>query len=106
MTGYKLSETSRKRLEIMVDSSDGFYIAEEDLKLRGPGVLDGTQQSGVIFNLKIANVIKDNGLLVEARMAAQELLKQDPSMSLPSNKIIWNQMLANKKSKVDLSNIS
>ena len=106
MTGYKLPETSRKRLEIMVDSSDGFYIAEEDLKLRGPGVLDGTQQSGVIFNLKIANVIKDNGLLVEARMAAQELLKQDPSMSLPSNKIIWNQMLANKKSKVDLSNIS
>ena len=106
MTGYKLSETSRKRLEIMVDSSDGFYIAEEDLKLRGPGVLDGTQQSGVVFDLKIANVIKDNHLLVEARNAAKDLLRNDPSKSLSANKVVWEQLLANKKKRVNLSNIS
>ncbi len=106
MTGYKLSETSRKRLEIMVDSSDGFYIAEEDLKLRGPGVLDGTLQSGVVFDLKIANVIKDNNLLVEARDAAKDLLRNDPSKSFPANKVVWEQLLANKKKRVNLSNIS
>lgn len=106
VTGYKLSETSRKRLEIMVDSTDGFYIAEEDLKLRGPGLLEGTQQSGVIFNLKIANVIKDNDLLVEARNAAALLLKNDPERNVIANEIIWRQLLKNKKSKLNLSNIS
>ena len=106
VTGYKLSETSSKRLEIMVDSTDGFYIAEEDLKLRGPGLLEGTQQSGVIFNLKIANVIKDNDLLVLARNAAQELLSQDPTRTVPANMIIWKQLLQKHKSTIDLSNIS
>jgi len=105
-TGHKLSEVSVKRLETMVESTDGFYIAEEDLKLRGPGVLEGTQQSGVIFELKIANVIKDNGLLVEARGAAMEILKNDPDRNLPSNDVIWKQLLQKHKLTVDLSNIS
>ena len=90
----------------MVDSTDGFYIAEEDLKLRGPGLLEGTQQSGIIFNLKIANVIKDNDLLVLARNAAQELLKADPDRNSPANVVIWRQMLQKHKTTVDLSNIS
>jgi ATP-dependent DNA helicase RecG len=105
-TGHKLSEVSVKRLETMVESTDGFYIAEEDLKLRGPGVLEGTQQSGVIFDMKIANVIKDNGLLIEARGAAMELLKTDPDRNLPANDVIWKQMLRKHKLTVDLSNIS
>ena len=106
VTGYKISEISSRRLEIMVDSTDGFYIAEEDLKLRGPGLLEGTQQSGIIFNLKIANVIKDNDLLVLARNAAQELLKADPDRNSPANVVIWRQMLQKHKTTVDLSNIS
>ncbi|MBP3774259.1 MAG: ATP-dependent DNA helicase RecG [Bacteroidaceae bacterium] len=106
LTGYKLSEVARRRLEIMVDSTDGFFIAEEDLKLRGPGVLEGTQQSGVIFELKLANVIKDNDLLVEARTAAQELLLSDPEKQNSINDIIWQQLAEKKKNKVNLSNIS
>ena len=106
VTGYKISEISSRRLEIMVDSTDGFYIAEEDLKLRGPGLLEGTQQSGIIFNLKIANVIKDNDLLVLARNAAQELLKADPDRNSPANVVIWRQMLQKHKTTADLSNIS
>jgi len=84
MTGHKLSENASTRLETMVRTSDGFEIAEVDLKLRGPGDIMGTQQSGIL-NLKIADIIKDNEILKIARSYAFETLKNDPSLSLAEN---------------------
>ena len=89
MTSHKLSNDSKVRLETMVKTNDGFEIAEVDLKLRGPGDIMGTQQSGVL-NLKIANFVKDKAILQHARYCAQQLLKKDPSLSSPENKIILN----------------
>lgn len=87
MTSYKLSNDSKLRLETMVKTNDGFEIAEVDLKLRGPGDIMGTQQSGVL-NLKIANIIKDKDILNHARYNAQQILKEDPALGLPKNKPI------------------
>jgi ATP-dependent DNA helicase RecG len=87
MTGHKLSEDSKTRLQTMVSTNDGFEIAEVDLRLRGPGDLMGTQQSGVL-NLKIADVIKDKDILQHARFYAKAILKNDPSLSLPENKVL------------------
>jgi ATP-dependent DNA helicase RecG len=84
MTSHKLSNDARTRIETMVRSSDGFEIAEVDLKLRGPGDLMGTQQSGVL-NLRIADIIRDNDILKIARAYASQLLKTDPSFSSPDN---------------------
>ena len=84
MTGHKLSENASTRLETMVRTSDGFEIAEVDLKLRGPGDIMGTQQSGIL-NLKIADIIKDHEILKIARSYAFETLKNDPSLSLVEN---------------------
>jgi len=84
MTSHKLSENARTRLETMVKTSDGFEIAEVDLRLRGPGDLMGTQQSGVL-NLRIADIIKDHEILKLARSYASEILKRDPSLSIPEN---------------------
>ena len=89
MTGHKLSNDSKIRLEAMVNTNDGFEIAETDLKLRGPGDIMGTQQSGVL-NLKIANLVKDKTILQIARHKAQQILKEDPSLSLEKNKPILN----------------
>lgn len=87
MTSFKLSEEAKTRLETMVRTSDGFEIAEVDLKLRGPGNLMGTQQSGVL-NLKIADLTKDGVVLSTARQAAVELLRLDPTISMPENKVV------------------
>lgn len=106
MTDYKLSETSRKRLEIMVDTTDGFTIAEEDLKLRGPGDLEGTQQSGVLFDLKVANVIRDQDLMEEARGVASELLQSDPQKNMKQNQIVWEQLALKRKTSKNWSAIS
>ncbi|PNQ72736.1 ATP-dependent DNA helicase RecG [Hanstruepera neustonica] len=89
MTSHKLSNDSKTRLETMVRTNDGFEIAEVDLKLRGPGDIMGTQQSGVL-NLKIADLIKDNDILKSARYYAKQILNNDPSLSSPSNKAILN----------------
>ncbi|ULC58388.1 ATP-dependent DNA helicase RecG [Flaviramulus sp. BrNp1-15] len=89
MTGHKLSNDSKTRLETMVRTNDGFEIAEVDLRLRGPGDIMGTQQSGVL-NLKIADIIKDNNILEHARYHAKHILKIDPTLSLPDNKVILN----------------
>ena len=92
VTRYELSETTRKRIQIMVDSTDGFEIAEADLKLRGPGDLEGTQQSGMAFDLKIANIARDGQILTYARTAAQHLLDDDPTETLPDNTIAWQRL--------------
>lgn len=87
MTGHKLSNESKIRLETMVRTDDGFEIAEVDLKLRGPGDIMGTQQSGVL-NLKIADIVKDNDILQTARFYAMKILKADPSLSTEENKVL------------------
>lgn len=92
MTDYKLSETARTRIETMVRTNDGFEIAEEDLKLRGPGDILGTQQSGIL-DLRIGDLIKDNKLVATARNLAGELLKKDPGLELQENFVI-RQFLA------------
>lgn len=87
MTGHKLSTEAKTRLETMVATNDGFEIAEVDLKLRGPGDLMGTQQSGLL-NLKIADIVKDNDILKTARYYALQLLKEDPILEKPENLIV------------------
>lgn len=89
MTGHKLSSEAKTRLETMTSTNDGFEIAEVDLKLRGPGDLMGTQQSGVL-NLKIADVVKDRDILQLARHSAIQLLKADPSLEAPENLAVRN----------------
>src|SRR5690606_26199657 len=87
MTSQKLSEDAKTRLHTMTSTSDGFEIAEVDLKLRGPGDLMGTQQSGVL-NLKIADIVKDNQILQSARYYAKKLLGDDPELQLPENRMV------------------
>lgn len=106
VTGYKLAEDTRKRLEIMVRTNDGFEIAEADLKLRGPGDLEGTQQSGVAFDLKIADIVRDGQLLQYVREVAQSVVDTDPNGVLPENEILWQQLKALRKTNVNWAAIS
>ena len=106
MTKDHLTETSLRRMRVMVDSTDGFVIAEEDMKLRGPGDLEGTAQSGMPFDLKIANIVKDQELLEIAREAASEMLKQDPQNALPQNAMVWQHLKLLKKTMINISAIS
>ena len=106
VTGFKLADDTRKRLEIMVRTNDGFEIAEADLKLRGPGDLEGTQQSGVAFDLKIADIAKDGQLLQYVREVAQSVVEADPQACLPENDILWRQLKALRKTNVNWAAIS
>ena len=106
VTSYKLSEETRKRIEIMVRTNDGFEIAEADLKLRGPGDLEGTQQSGVAFDLKIADLAHDGQLLQYVREIAQGIVEADPQGLLPENAVLWKQLKTLRKSNVNWSAIS
>lgn len=92
VTPYELSADTRKRINIMVESNDGFEIAEADLKLRGPGDLEGTQQSGIPFNLRIANLVRDGEIVQYAREIAQNILDEDPLMEKPDNLILRKQL--------------
>jgi len=105
MSSYKIGDESRKRLSTMVRTNDGFEIAEVDLKLRGPGDLEGTQQSGIGFDLKIANLGKDNEILKLARDVASDLLQEDPYLEKPENKVLLKS-LTNKETEFDWSSIS
>lgn len=106
MTSYKLSNEGRKRIEAMVNSNDGFELAELDLKLRGPGDLDGTQQSGLAFDLKIANIVKDGQILQYARDIAIEILTNDSSLSSESNQLLKINLQKSKEHSVNWSVIS
>lgn len=106
VTGYKLAEDTRKRLEIMVQSNDGFEIAEADLKLRGPGDLEGTQQSGIAFDLKIADIARDGQLLQYVRGVAEKVVDADPAGVCPENEILWRQLKALRKTNVNWASIS
>lgn len=106
VTNYKLTEETRKRLEIMVRTNDGFEIAEADLKLRGPGDLEGTQQSGIAFDLKIANLAKDGQLLQYVREVAREVVEQDSDARSLENEVLWEQLKNLRKTKVNWATIS
>ena len=101
VTTYKLTEETRKRLEIMVQTNDGFEIAEADLKLRGPGDLEGTQQSGVAFDLKIADIARDGQLLQYVRDVANRIVDEDPTGTRPENAILWRQLQALRKTNIN-----
>lgn len=106
MTGYKLSEETRKRIQIMVDTNDGFEIAEADLKLRGPGDIEGTQQSGVAFDLKIANLARDGQLLQYVRDVAEKIIDDDPQANKPENAVVWRHLAEIRKKNFNWSAIS
>ncbi len=106
MSGYKLSEEGRRRLETMVSTNDGFEIAEVDLKLRGPGNLEGTQQSGVPFNLRIAHLGKDQQILTLARDVAEKILEEDPGLQLEKNHIFARHIRKGSPNAVNWGDIS
>ncbi len=106
MTGYKLSEEGRKRIDTMVRTNDGFEIAEVDLKLRGPGNIEGTQQSGVPFNLKIAHLGKDGQILQLARDTAELIIAEDSDLTLEKNHIFTRHIKKGDPGHIDWGNIS
>ena len=106
VTGYKLSEDTRKRIDIMVQTNDGFEIAEADLKLRGPGDLEGTQQSGVAFDLRIANITRDAQLLQHVREIARQVVEADPEGTAPHHAMMWARLRQMRKTDVNWSDIS
>ena len=106
MSSFKLSSEAKKRLDTMVRTNDGFEIAEVDLKLRGPGDIEGTQQSGIAFNLKIANLGQDGQILQYARNVAEQILEKDPGLSFPENRVLVTQLQNLKDSSINWSVIS
>ncbi len=106
VTKYQLSAETKKRIEVMCDTTDGFEIAEADLKFRGPGDLEGTQQSGLAFDLHIANLARDGQLVQLARDTANRILDDDPQQCKPEYASMWAHLRELNKSNVDWSNIS
>lgn len=106
VTSYKLSEETRKRIDIMCDTNDGFRIAEADLKLRGPGDLEGTQQSGMAFDLKIANIARDGQIVQMARDEAQQIIEEDPLCEKNIYSILWKRLKELKKTDINWAAIS
>ena len=106
VTKHEIGETTRKRIQVMVDTTDGFEIAEQDLKLRGPGDLEGTQQSGMAFDLKIANLARDGQILTIARDSAQSVITSDPEERNPQNDILWRRLRELRKSNINWGAIS
>ncbi len=106
MTKYELSSDTRKRLEIMTETNDGFRIAEADMKLRGPGDMDGTMQSGLPFTLRIANLSNDGVVLQQARQDVQEILQADPMLAAPQHAMLLSQLKYRATDAVNWSLIS
>ena len=106
VTNRALSAETRKRIDIMCETNDGFRIAEADLKLRGPGDLEGTQQSGMAFDLKIANIARDGALVQMARDEAQKIIERDPDCNLPEHAMLWNRLKELRKTNIDWAAIS
>ena len=106
VTSYKLSDDTRKRIDIMCETNDGFRIAEADLKLRGPGDLEGTQQSGMAFDLKIADIARDGQLVQMARDEAQAVIADDPLCEKPRYQLLWKRLREMRKTDINWSAIS
>ena len=106
VTSPQLSEDTRKRIDIMCETNDGFRIAEADLKLRGPGDLEGTQQSGMAFDLKIADIARDGQLVQMARDEAQVIIEDDPECLSDKYLMLWNRLKQLRKTNINWSAIS
>ena len=106
VTSHKLTDVTRKRIDIMCDTNDGFRIAEADLKLRGPGDLEGTQQSGMAFDLKIADIARDGQIVQMARDEAQIIIDNDPTCQKPEYAMLWNRLRELRKTNINWSAIS
>ena len=106
VTPFKLSDDTRKRIDILCDTNDGFRIAEADLKLRGPGDLEGTQQSGMAFDLKIADIARDGQLVQMARDEAQRIIEADPDCHDPRHALLWERLRQLRKGQVNWGAIS
>ena len=106
VTSYKLAEETRKRIDIMCDTNDGFRIAEADLKLRGPGDLEGTQQSGIAFDLKIADIARDGQIVQMARDEAQKIIDADPTCEKPEYRLLWDRLKQLRKTNINWAAIS
>ena len=106
VTPYKLSADTKKRIAIMCETNDGFRIAEADLKLRGPGDLEGTQQSGMAFDLKIANIARDGQLVQMARDEAQRIIEDDPTCEKTVYQMLWQRLKELRKTDINWAAIS
>ena len=106
VTNHQMSEDTRKRIDIMCETNDGFRIAEADLKLRGPGDLEGTQQSGMAFDLKIADIARDGQLVQLARDEAQAIIDEDPECHSDKYNMLWNRLRQLRKTNVNWAAIS
>ena len=106
VTSYKLSEDTRKRIDIMCETNDGFRIAEADLKLRGPGDLEGTQQSGMAFDLKVADIARDGQIVQMARDEAQRIIDDDPTCQSLKYQVLWNRLKELRKTNINWAAIS
>ncbi len=106
VTGRKLGEETRKRIDIMCETNDGFRIAEADLKLRGPGDLEGTQQSGMAFDLKIADIARDGQIVQLARDEAQRIIDSDPLCQSERYHMLWERLRQLRKTNINWSSIS
>ena len=106
VTSYKLTEETRKRIDIMCQTNDGFQIAEADLKLRGPGDLEGTQQSGIAFDLKIADIARDGQIVQLARDEAQKIIDADPTCEKQEYALLWNRLKELRKTHINWAAIS
>ena len=106
VTPFQLSKETRRRIDIMCDTNDGFQIAEADLKLRGPGDLEGTQQSGMAFDLKIADIARDGQIVQMARDEAQKIIDIDPTCERPEYAMLWNRLAELRKTNINWGVIS
>ncbi|MCF0198541.1 MAG: ATP-dependent DNA helicase RecG [Bacteroidaceae bacterium] len=106
VTGYNLGQDTRRRIQIMTETCDGFEIAEEDMKLRGPGDLEGTQQSGIAFELHIANLGKDGQIVQQARDVAKEVLARESVCPAAENTVLWQRLRELNPNPMDWSQIS
>ena len=106
VSSHKLTAETRKRLDIMCETNDGFRIAEADLKLRGPGDLEGTQQSGMAFDLKIANIARDGQLVQLARDTAQYVIDNDPDAAKPEYACLWQRLRQLRRNDINWGAIS
>lgn len=106
MSHEKIAKETKKRLEIMTSTTDGFVIAEADMKMRGPGDIEGTMQSGIPFELHIANLATDGQLVQLARDTASDILDRDPSLSLPQNRLLLQELAQSSGNSINWSRIS
>ena len=106
MTGHKLSKESKHRIDLMCATENGFELAEEDMKMRGPGDLEGTQQSGLPISLNIASLAKDGIILNTARSAAEAVLSEDPTLTSDRNQLLRHELRKEKYQIKDFSKIS